>query len=331
LIEYSAVQAAANKGVLPVAAAGNNGNSIPQYPCSHAPVVCVGNSNSSDVRYYDSTYGSQVDIAAPGAFIWSLYPGQLSEPATGTSMSSPLVAGAAALLWARHPTWTVSDMRNRLRRTGVPLDGQQIGPRIDVFEALFNGGFEDGLTRSRPKADLKQGIMDDWFVAGTRTSIPRLGPINPTQGRLMGMLSTGPNSVNESEMLQVFPVQQAGIAALTIQFDYAMITEEYPEYVGRGYNDDVTISLEGPCAPTTPIAFESVDSSTFFALSGINFPDGDDTLGWTGWKHGAVTVTLTDECRAALEETPMTFRLLVRDRGDGAFDTNLLIDNIRFK
>jgi hypothetical protein len=218
-----------------------------------------------------------------------------------------------------------------LIKSAVALPGQQIGPRVDVFEAVFNGGFEDGLAGSRPKSKLAQGVSDDWFVDGTRSAVAKLGPISPTRGKLMGMLSTGPNSVNESEIFQAFPVQQPGTTALTLKFDYAMITEEVPEFVGLGFNDDVTITLEGPCAPTQPVVLETIDGSAFFPIGGINFPEGDDTVGWTGWRPAQVQVPLTAACVAAMSEDPLYFRIKVRDRGDGNFDTNVLIDNIRFK
>jgi subtilisin family serine protease len=59
------------------------------------------------------------------------YPVELNEPLygcqqvydelSGTSMASPHVAGAAALVWAAHPTWTHSQVRQRLRDTAEDL------------------------------------------------------------------------------------------------------------------------------------------------------------------------------------------------------------------
>jgi len=84
------------------------------------------------------------------------------------------------------------------------------------------------------------------------------------------------------------------------------------------------VTLETPAGGQQQLALETVDGSAFTAITGIDFPGGDNTVGWTGWKH------------VVSKKIPVapgggTYRLRVRDRGDGIFDTNGIIDNIRFK
>ena len=300
---------------LVVAAAGNGNKQQVVYPCGYAGVLCVGATNQTDGRWvqtatFGSNYGSHIKLWAPGGGIYTTSPKALfpSGYATwsGTSHAAPLVSGTAALIWERYPSWTSGQVTDRLTKTAVSLAG--IGPRIDAFEAVFNGGFEHELT--------------GWKTSGTASALDNLGPIAPTAGKKMGMASSGPDAtVSQSELYQEFTVQ-AGVASVPIQFNYAMITEEYPEWVGRGYNDDITIELITPNG-TQQLAVETVDGSSFSLIGGIDFPGGDSTVGWTGWKPININVPVPPG--------GATFKLRVRDQGDGIYDTNAIIDNIRFK
>lgn len=84
-----------------VAAAGNDGDFTKRYPASWAYVIGVGASNQSGSLASFSNRGPAVDLVAPGVDVWSTYPGGGLRPLSGTSMASPQVAGAAALLHSR--------------------------------------------------------------------------------------------------------------------------------------------------------------------------------------------------------------------------------------
>jgi len=95
-----AVDYAWNKGVVLVAAAGNNGTSDPSYPAFYSNVIAVAATDQNDNLASFSNFGSWVDVAAPGVDILSTYI-RYRPPytfASGTSMASPHVAGLAGLL-----------------------------------------------------------------------------------------------------------------------------------------------------------------------------------------------------------------------------------------
>lgn len=98
-----------------VAAAGNSNLETPIYPASYDYVVSVANSNSSDVRSPFSNFGRTIDIIAPGFSILTTVFDDAYSFESGTSISSPIVAGAAALVWSKFPNYTALQVAEQLR------------------------------------------------------------------------------------------------------------------------------------------------------------------------------------------------------------------------
>ena len=92
------VNYAHRKGVSIVAASGNDGQEKLYYPGALPHVIAVGALDEAGKVAPFSTYGKQVDFAAPGTDIYSTYIGSDYGFSTGTSHASPFVAGAIALL-----------------------------------------------------------------------------------------------------------------------------------------------------------------------------------------------------------------------------------------
>ncbi|GHM99926.1 hypothetical protein WSM22_14160 [Cytophagales bacterium WSM2-2] len=128
-----------------VAAAGNDGTSNPSYPASYDNVLSVAGTDSNDKRASFSNYGTTVDISAPGVSIYtSGYPNTYNT-VDGTSFSSPITAGAAALVWAKNPSFTPLQVAEQLRvsadadalNTANPTFLNQLGKgRLDIKRAL---------------------------------------------------------------------------------------------------------------------------------------------------------------------------------------------------
>ncbi len=135
-----AVKYATDRGVTLVAAAGNSNVDIgvrPVFPANFSlyydGVITVGSTTNSDTRSSFSCFGSPVNVYAPGSSILSSVPGGGYGFASGTSMATPLVAGAVADLLAAGVVSTPREARLRLVSTARALTW---GPRLDVAAAV---------------------------------------------------------------------------------------------------------------------------------------------------------------------------------------------------
>ncbi|MFH0879662.1 MAG: S8 family peptidase, partial [Lentisphaerota bacterium] len=142
-----AIEDASQHGILFIAAAGNDGvdnDLAPHYPSSYtnANIIAVAATDHSDLMAYFSCYGLRsVDLGAPGVNILSTVPGNGYSSFSGTSMATPHVAGAAALLWSLQPSATHTAIRDALF-TGVDtnsaLRGRSVtGGRLNVYKSLL--------------------------------------------------------------------------------------------------------------------------------------------------------------------------------------------------
>ncbi len=137
---HEAVIYAHNKGCVVVAATGNNGGPV-LYPAKYTEVFAVAATDSNDARAWFSSYGPEVDVAAPGVSIYSTYLGGGYTSIDGTSMAAPHVAGLAALVWSEYPGYTNDQVEGRIEMTAVDLGtlgwDQYYGHgRIDAHAAL---------------------------------------------------------------------------------------------------------------------------------------------------------------------------------------------------
>ena len=151
----SDVQTAADyayrRGILLVAAAGNWPDIAQSpFPANCAHVLGVAATTSSDSLAWFSYSGDHVSVAAPGTSIYSTLPytGYSYGYLDGTSMATPFVAGLAALVYARFPTYTpdqaasaILDNAQDLGSTG--WDIYYGCGRIDAFQALWEGARGD--------------------------------------------------------------------------------------------------------------------------------------------------------------------------------------------
>ena len=116
-----AVKFAWSRGAVVIAAAGNNGTTNPVYPAAYTECVAVSAINSSDTITSWSSRGSYVDICAPGENIATTGTNGAYVAMSGTSFSSPIVSGVAALAASLNPTLNNTNIVNLLRSTADDL------------------------------------------------------------------------------------------------------------------------------------------------------------------------------------------------------------------
>jgi subtilisin len=157
----TAIDGVRARGIAPVAAAGNGNvtDGINAPACVSSAIAVGASLDSSDSVWIGSATvgtnsGAPLDFFAPGSPITSSVPGNTTATHSGTSMATPHVAGAFALLRQADPTATLDALIATLASTGVSLTDSRNGitrPRIDL----------DGAVRARAPAVCFDGLDND--------------------------------------------------------------------------------------------------------------------------------------------------------------------------
>ncbi|WP_222918768.1 S8 family serine peptidase [Natrinema sp. SYSU A 869] len=142
----SACEYAADRGVLLVGAAGNDGDNRVYSPAAEDTVVAVSAVESDDSIASFSNTGSAIELAAPGSRIISSVTGDDYLQMSGTSMAAPVVSGVAGLALSAYPDLSRTELREHLRATAVGVglaDDEQGYGRVDAGAAVETDPFSD--------------------------------------------------------------------------------------------------------------------------------------------------------------------------------------------
>lgn len=137
----NAVNSAQNAGALVITAAGNDDSQDnPSYLNTRAGVLGVAATDGGDGKASFSNFGTWVELSAPGVAMYTTsYTASTGESTyssvQGTSFSSPLACGAAALIWSAHPTWPWQTVSSTLVASCDNIDAQNPG-----YEGLMGAG-----------------------------------------------------------------------------------------------------------------------------------------------------------------------------------------------
>lgn len=192
----SAVDYAWSKGAVVVASAGNTGNSVPNYPAACDKVIAVSATDANDNLPGWSSFGTWVDLSAPGDSILTTSTGGSYGYWSGTSFSAPLVSGLAALVLSANASLTNVSLVQLLQQNsddlGAPGYDQYYGwGRINAYKALLAASSVAGDTTppavavSSPAASAS--VTSTIQVQGTATD--NVG-ITKTEFYVDGQLST---------------------------------------------------------------------------------------------------------------------------------------------
>lgn len=263
LILKDAIDFARANGVFVAIAAGNSGTSQPMYPASFDSAFAVAAGNSEGHLTYFSTWGPQIDIVAPGRDILSLRAAgtdmyaDAGEPGVriigedslyylsdGTSMASPVVAGAAALMLSLRPDLTLDQLEDFIRLGGRdmldPLNTGDtlIGPdsvsgfgHIDIgasLDLIADGGlyFVEPIRKNRYlnevpiKAAPIGGYSGGWVLSYATETAPDTwislgsGASLPTDSILPSLTVPGLNGLVHLKLTDDFGVERTITATL---------------------------------------------------------------------------------------------------------------------
>ncbi|MFM7235954.1 MAG: S8 family serine peptidase [Cyanobium sp.] len=140
-VERDAVAYAVSRGVVVVAAMGNDGSGTPAYPAAYPGVIAVGATDPTDQRARFSNFGSHLSLVAPGSDILSTDWKSTHGSKSGTSMACPHVSGVAALILAWNPQLKAEDILTILRETADPL-------RANTSDSIPNDYYGYGLVNA---------------------------------------------------------------------------------------------------------------------------------------------------------------------------------------
>ncbi|ACN15724.1 putative alkaline serine protease (subtilase family protein) [Desulforapulum autotrophicum HRM2] len=138
----NAVNYAWNKGAAIFARAHNYSTDTPYYPAACANVVAVSATTSSDTLASFSNYGDWIDISAPGAYILTTTRGGGYGNWNGTSFSSPITAGVAALILSANPSLTNAQVVDILTQSADALGSTRFDTyfgygRVNALESIL--------------------------------------------------------------------------------------------------------------------------------------------------------------------------------------------------
>ena len=230
-VVVQAIDDAADAGVIPVIAAGNDnmdaGRGSVGSPGTAPKAITVAASTEGDtgpadeIADFSSSGPTPVslqmkpDVTAPGVDLLSSLPHNQwsAHDWSGTSMATPHVAGAAALLKERHPTWTVEQIKSALESTGDPVHVvrtltevtplREGGGRIDLPRAddplVFTDptGLSFGLVTRGATATLQLAVTDagggpaPWTVSVVPQEAPAGTTLAPTSTQVTPGSSVG--------------------------------------------------------------------------------------------------------------------------------------------
>jgi hypothetical protein len=279
----AAVDYAWSKGVVVVAAVGNDGSSAAAFPAGDRGVVGVSNTDQSDTLAPSSNYGSDVFLAAPGTGILTLAPGGGTNSVTGTSASAAEVAGAAALLRAVDPSLSAGAVVGRLARSA---------DAAGTVDETGNGR----LNLARALADSGTDEVKPAGVAPFGDGGPFVGPYVVTAINLNSVSSESDTEGNAGTKALTFDVHLSGSGAVPTLFwrtvdgtatggatcgagvDYVSVSQTVGQTKNADFQIQVTICGDTTLESSEAFSLQVADNSGFSGSGGNRLEIGTGTI-----------------------------------------------------
>lgn len=293
---FDAINNAAAMGHIFIAAAGNSGvdnDLTPHYPSSYNldNLIAVAAIDRFDAKSSFSSYGlTSVDLGAPGTDIASTYTGNSYVYLSGTSMATPHVTGAVALLSGFKPAWTWQQVRDGILTTVRPtvaMTGVTVTGGVLNIHAMLLAAQGPGNTA--PTVNISSPADPTTVVVGTNVSFA--GTANDTEdGDLTGSMSWSSNINGAIGAGGSFSTTGLSVGTHTI-------TASATDSGSLSGSDTVTVTVNP--ANTAPVVTISspANGSSFVQGTNVTFTgSATDTqqgnmsasLGWTSNINGSI-------------------------------------------
>ncbi|MFZ7111158.1 MAG: Ig-like domain-containing protein, partial [Desulfatiglandales bacterium] len=169
----NAVTYAWNHGALVFASAANSNTSTPHYPAACTYAVAVSATTSTDTKASFSNYGDWIDIAAPGSSILTTNRGGGYGSWSGTSFSSPIAAGLAALIWSVDPSLTNAEVLDIMTRNADDLGD----PGFDIYFGYGRINVATSLAAASNSLPMPDTTQPEVYITSPTDGKTLTGPI----------------------------------------------------------------------------------------------------------------------------------------------------------
>ncbi len=324
--DQAVINYAVSKGVLIVAAAGNDNSSDKFYPADYQGVLSVAATDTSDIRAYFSNFGTQIDVCSPGVEIYSTWK---SNPfyisADGTSLASPIVAGLAALVSNQFPTYNGIQVGEQIRVNTDNIDdknpnfAQLLGTgRINAYQSLINTnsksvrisntnftevGDGDGLYESGEIVNISP-TFTNYLNSLSNLSITLETNNSNVQiiknGGTIGSLATLQTTETSPDFFSIKINSNAGVN-LDINFQIVYQADNYQDFewitisINPTYNIQTTDNLSITFTSNGSIGFD--DFPTNLKGNGLRFKDGPNLMFEGALMYGTSANTIVNCAR----------------------------------
>ncbi len=235
----SVIDELVNMGITIVAAAGNEGTKVHYEPAIFDNVITVAATSYYGKPSSFSSYGTQVDISAPGEYV---YTADMSDNSTytfynGTSLSAPIVSAAAAYVLMENKNYTPEQVKQKLVETAIPFK------KSDCYNKLYGAGivnFSNIIAGTRCKdvtANLQSGVYRDDINVELKSANTLVDIYYTTDGTLPsktnGTKYTEPIKLTETTRINAVAFARAGTPfhSKFITFDYYILKDGESEFV----------------------------------------------------------------------------------------------------
>jgi serine protease len=283
--EKLVIDYAISKGCVIVAAAGNDNTETELYPAAYPGVISVSSTDTDDKKSSFSSYGTWVDIAAPGRGILSSIPTDLYSNFSGTSMASPLVAACLGFIWSCKPTLTAVQLEALLKATSDNIDIENpnykgklgIG-RVNLLKAIScqeinqleanivaNGSTHICSGESVSLNSNGNAIQSfDWFKNGINLGLNQTAITVNSEGEYRLRINQGTCSINSKSKF---------ITINTIKSSNPIITNKSIPYCSTILNDKTLIAVAPNCNLKGPKSYNYLGGTVGYdnlESSGLN-------------------------------------------------------------